>query len=308
LQSPSFSLLSRADDLVQKRRRDEGVRPVKISTWNINGVRARASDVYDFLREEQPDVLCLQEVKASAHQVPVSLSGHEGYWSYWHGNKGYSGVAILVRRACCPVRPVFSHPAFDFEQRVVVVELGNLRLASIYVPNGGKELAPKLTFLQAMAAWTGEELRDGRDLLLCGDLNVTRGPNDVHPSERDASLIGQTKAERSLFETLLAHHLTDLGRHFAPDDQSLFTWWAPWREHRERNIGWRIDYVLTSPAMTALAKACTAQREFGSSDHGPVSATFERALFDPASVKPGAEQVATPETTGPQLDLFGNKV
>ena len=278
---------------------------MKISTWNINGVRARESDVYEFLREEQPDVLCLQEVKASAHQVPVSLSGHEGYWSYWHGNKGYSGVAILVRRACCPVRPVFTHPAFDMEQRIVVAELGNLRLASIYVPNGGKELAPKLTFLQELERWAGEHLRHGRDLVLCGDLNVTRTGSDVHTSERDETRLGQTRQERSLFEKLLAHELTDLGRHFAPDDESLFTWWAPWREHRERNIGWRIDYVLASPAMSALAKSCTAQRQFGSSDHGPVSAMFERSVFDPASVKEGAEQ-APPEATGPQLDLFGN--
>ena len=282
---------------------------MKISTWNVNGVRAREGDVADFLREEQPDVLCLQEVKASAHQVPASLSGHEGYWSYWHGNKGYSGVAILVRRACCPVRPVFTHPSFDLEQRIVVAELGNLRLASIYVPNGGKELAPKLTFLQSMETWASEQLRSGHDLVLCGDLNVTRTGSDVHESERDPTLLGQTRQERALLEGLLAHQLTDLGRHFAPGDESLFTWWAPWREHRERNIGWRIDYVVTSPDMSALAKSCTAQREFGSSDHGPVSATFERSLFDPASVKAGVEQVvALPEAPGPQLDFFGNKV
>lgn len=282
---------------------------MKVCTWNINGVRAREGDVHDLLRAEQPDVLCLQEVKASAHQVPPSLTGHEGYWSYWHGNKGYSGVAILVRRACCAVRPRFTHPAFDLEQRVVVVELGKLRLASVYVPNGGKDLAVKLTFLEAMAAWAGDEVRAGRDLVVCGDLNVTRTAGDVHASERNDTLIGQTPHERALFERLLSHQLTDLGRHFAPGDESLFTWWAPWREHRERNIGWRIDYVLTSPAMTALAKTCTAERQYGSSDHGPVTATFERSLFDPATVEAGAAQVvAEPEARGPQLDLFGNKV
>lgn len=288
--------------------RDEGGRTVKISTWNVNGVRAREGDVYAFLREEQPDVLCLQEVKASPHHVPVSLSGHDGYWSYWHGNKGYSGVAILVRRSSCPVRPVFTHPRFDVEQRVVVAELGTLRLASIYVPNGGKELGPKLTFLEGLATWAGEALREGRDLVLCGDLNVTRTPGDVHASERDDAAIGQTAQERALFERLFAHGLTDLGRHFAPDDDALFTWWAPWREHRERNIGWRIDYVLSSPAISALATSCTAQRQFGSSDHAPVTASFERALFDQATVKAGAAQVvAAPEAVDPQLDLFGNK-
>ncbi len=280
---------------------------MKIATWNINGVRAREGDVHAFLREAQPDVLCLQEVKASPHQVPVSLKDHEGYWSYWHGNKGYSGVAILVRRASCPVRPVFSHPDFDVEQRIVVVELGTLRLASIYVPNGGKELAPKLTFLRAMEAWAGEQLGSGRDLVLCGDLNVTRTPGDVHPSERNLTAIGQTAEERALFEKLLSHQLTDLSRHFAPNDEALFTWWAPWREHRERNIGWRIDYVLTSPAMSALATSCTAQRQFGSSDHGPVTASFTRLLFEPSAVKAGDPQVVdTPDEREPQLDLFGN--
>ncbi|MBL8923057.1 MAG: exodeoxyribonuclease III [Myxococcaceae bacterium] len=280
---------------------------MKISTWNVNGLRAREGDVHHFLREEAPDLLCLQEVKASLHQVPVSLRDHEGYWSYWHGHKGYSGVAMLVRRSCCPVRPVFTHPSFDVEQRIVVAELGALRVASIYVPNGGKEFAPKLTFLRALASWAGDELRAGHDLVLCGDLNVARTAHDVHESERDATATGQTEAERSLFEQLLAHQLTDLGRRFAPDDASSFTWWAPWREHRERNIGWRIDYVLTSSAMSALAKACTARREFGTSDHAPVSAVFERALFDPATVKAGpAQELVQHERKGPQLDLFGS--
>jgi exodeoxyribonuclease III len=279
---------------------------MKISTWNINGVRARETDVYDFVRDERPDVLCLQEIKASPHQVPVSLTGLDGYWSYWHGNKGYSGVALLVRKACCPVRPVFSHPSFDHEQRIVVAELGALRLASIYVPNGGKDFAAKLDFLRALDLWVGDQLRFGLSVVLCGDLNVARTPRDVHETLRDELQTGQTPNERALLERLIAHGLTDLGRAFFPDDDALFTWWAPWREHRERNIGWRLDYVLTSPSLTPLAKQCVAQRQFGSSDHGPVTATFEGALFDPATVKPGAEPPATKaEATGPQLDLFG---
>jgi exodeoxyribonuclease-3 len=280
---------------------------MKISTWNVNGLRARESDVHHFLKEEQPDVLCLQEVKASLHQVPVSLTGHDGYWSYWHGNKGYSGVAILVRKAVCPVRPVFSHPGFDVEQRAVVAELGNLRVASIYVPNGGKEFEPKLVFLEGLEAWAGAQLRAGLDLVVCGDLNVTRTSADVHVSERNGAAIGQTTAERSRFERLLEHDLTDLGRHFAPTDEQLFTWWAPWREHRERNIGWRIDYVLASRGPAAAATTCTARRDFGTSDHGPVSATFERAVFEASSVTPGREQdvLATAQSAGPQLDLFG---
>lgn len=280
---------------------------MKISTWNVNGVRAREGDVHHFLRDEQPDVLCLQEVKASAHQVPPSLADDERYWTYWHGDKGYSGVAILVRRACCPVRPVFSHPSFDLEHRVVVAELGNLRLASVYVPNGGKELEPKLTFLDAMAAWAKEQRSAGRELIVCGDLNVTRTGADVHASERDPNHLGQTPTERALLERLIELQLVDLGRHFAPDDDTLFTWWAPWREHRERNIGWRIDYVLASQRLAAMAKTCVSQRLFGTSDHAPVSATFDGQLFDPNRVVAGeAKPVSAPAPKSPQLDLFGS--
>jgi exodeoxyribonuclease-3 len=280
---------------------------VKISTWNVNGVRAREADVYGFLRDEQPDVLCLQEIKASPHQVPVSLSGHADYWSYWHGHKGYSGVALLVRKATCPTRPRFTHPDFDEEQRAVVVELGTLRLASLYVPNGGKDYETKVRFLNALDGYVARQRGLGFTLVLCGDLNVTRTPRDVHPTLRDEAQLGQTPAERAQLERILAHGLDDLGRRFAPDDDALFTWWAPWQEHRENNRGWRLDYVLASAEAAALAKGCTAERLVGSSDHGPVTAGFERSLFEPQAVLEGPAQViAAPEPDrGPQLDLFG---
>jgi exodeoxyribonuclease-3 len=280
---------------------------VKIATWNVNGVRAREADVYGFLRDEQPDVLCLQEIKASPHQVPVSLSGHADYWSYWHGHKGYSGVALLVRKRCCPTRPRFSHPDFDHEQRVVVAEFDTLRVASLYVPNGGKDFEAKVRFLNALDAYVSRQRGLGFTLVLCGDLNVTRTPRDVHSTLRDESQLGQTAGERAQLERILGHGLEDLGRRFAPDDDALFTWWAPWQECREQNRGWRLDYVLASPDAAALATGCTAARLVGTSDHGPVTAVFEGALFKPESVVEGPAQViaaAEPER-GPQLDLFG---
>src|SRR3954453_15388983 len=83
---------------------------VKIATWNVNGIRGRQAQVQEFIDREQPDVLCLQEIKAAIDQLPVWLCEIEGYWCYWHGGKGYSGVALHVRKATCPDRPAFAHP------------------------------------------------------------------------------------------------------------------------------------------------------------------------------------------------------
>ena len=97
---------------------------MKIATWNVNGIRARQVELQELLATEQPDVLCLQEIKALPEQVPDLLVAPDGYWCYWHGGRGYSGVALLVRRALCASTPVFSHPPFDLEQRIVVADLG----------------------------------------------------------------------------------------------------------------------------------------------------------------------------------------
>lgn len=279
---------------------------VKITTWNVNGIRARADQLADWLRLEKPDVVCLQEIKALPHQIPQHLVEHEHYWSYWHGGGGYSGVALLVHKQLSPTRPQFSHPEFDHENRIVVARFDDVLVASIYVPNGGKDFNAKVRFLEAMEQYAAVQHAAGLKLMLCGDLNVARTPVDVHEKLRNSQQTGQTDGERALLERILSHGLTDLGRHFAPDDTALFTWWAPWRQYRERNIGWRLDYVLTSEPLTKAAQRCTAIREFGSSDHGPVTAVFEGQLFDPAKVTEGkapeAKKAEAPAI--PQLDLF----
>jgi exodeoxyribonuclease-3 len=191
---------------------------MKIATWNVNGVRARQAELQQLLAAEQPDVLCLQEIKASPEQVPSLLVAPEGYWCYWHGRRGYSGVALLVGRRFAPEAPAFSHPSFDRDERIVVADLGALRVASVYVPNGGKDYDAKLAFL--------------------------------------------------------ATGLADVGRLLDPGNDNLFTWWAPWRNLRQRNIGWRIDYVLAAGALGASARSAVSMREFGTSDHAPVVVEF----------------------------------
>ena len=276
---------------------------MKVCTWNVNGVRAREAQVFEWLRREKPDVLCLQEIKASPHQVPVSLVEPEGYWAHWHGEGGYSGVALLIAKAVCPVRPANSQPSFDMECRAAVVALGDLEIASLYIPNGGKDFSAKVRFLEALERFASERHAAGKRLMLCGDFNVAHTEKDVHERLRDPQLTGQTAGERALLDKVFGHGLTDLGRHFAPDDDALFTWWAPWREYRQRNIGWRLDLVLTSASVTKQARSCTAQREFGTSDHGPVTAIFAGALFDPQRLE-AAPEPAKRSSAEPQLDLF----
>ena len=201
----------------------------------------------------------------------------EGYACYWHGGKAYSGVGLMVHESLAPQRPVFSHPDFDYENRIVTVDLttnvGEVTIASIYVPNGGKDFPAKMKFLEAMDAYASANA--GKAIVLMGDMNVARTERDVHPKERKPRAIGQLPEERALIERILGRGFVDLGRKFDPDNEGLFTWWAPWRNMRQRNIGWRLDYVFASEALAARATSCTVDRDFGTSDHAPVVATFE---------------------------------
>ena len=249
---------------------------MKIVSWNVNGIRARQAEVQALIEREQPDVLCLQELKAAIDQLPIWLADLEGYWCYWHGGKGYSGVGLHVRKAACVERPDFQHPDFDYEHRIVVaahaagdrgVDLRAERREGLpredAVPRGDGRLCRR------------RPRRSGAPLILCGDLNVARTDMDVHPKERKAGATGQRPEERALIERIAGRGLVDVHRALHPDDADLFTWWAPWRNLRQRNIGWRIDYILATRTLAVRASSCAAQRETGTSDHAPVVAVFD---------------------------------
>ena len=198
----------------------------------------------------------------------------EGYWCYWHGEKAYSGVGLHVSRTLAAERPAFSHPEFNFENRIAAVDLGDLTVASVYVPNGGKDYPAKLRFLEALDAYAESFTRTGRALVLCGDLNVAITDRDVHVKERKAKAIGQQPEERELMTRILSRGLVDVQRQVYPDKDDVFTWWPPWREMRKRNIGWRIDYIFASTALAAKTQSCPVLSDIGTSDHAPVMATF----------------------------------
>jgi exodeoxyribonuclease-3 len=247
---------------------------MRIATWNVNGIRARQKQVHEWILRDQPDIVCLQEIKASPEHVPPVLRELDGYWCYWHGFKGYSGVGLLVRKSFAAVSPAFTHPHFNIENRMIVATIGDLTVASIYVPNGGKDLGAKLRFLNELVDFARDFSRDSKTLILCGDLNVAHTPRDVHPKER-GNFTGQLPVERALIDDILAYGLVDLGRAMAPDDDGLFTWWAPWREMRKRNIGWRLDYIYPNLKLAERAVSCVVETAVGTSDHAPVVAEFK---------------------------------
>jgi len=247
---------------------------MKIASWNVNGIRARQAQLHEWIARERPDIVCLQELKAASDQLPTALCEMEGYWCYWHGGKAYSGVGLHVSKSVAPDRPAFSHPPFDYEFRIVTVDIGPLTIASVYVPNGGKDFQAKMRFLEALDEYVQTFQDRGAALVVCGDLNVARTERDVHPKERKPRAIGQLPEERALIERIISRGLEDVGRAVDPDNDGLFTWWAPWRNMRERNIGWRLDYVLASQPLASTVISCPVQKDVGTSDHAPVVATF----------------------------------
>jgi exodeoxyribonuclease-3 len=250
---------------------------VKIATWNVNGVRARQANVQEWIERERPDVVCLQEIKAGIDQLPVWLCELDGYWCYWHGGKGYSGVALHVSKSFSPERPAFEPPAFDYEHRIVQARLAQATVVSVYVPNGGKDFPAKMRFLASLDEFAASLHAESRPVVICGDLNIARTEMDVHPKERKPNAIGQLPEERARLEGIIAHGLVDVGRALEPDNDQMFTWWAPWRNLRQRNIGWRLDYVLASRSLFDRGVRCEVQKDVGTSDHAPVVATFTPA-------------------------------
>jgi len=250
---------------------------VKVATWNVNGIRARERQFVEWVRRDRPDVVCLQEIKATPEQLGESLTLLPEYWNYWHGGpRGYSGVSLHLRKDAFPARPDFGHPEFDVENRVVHAKVGDgVVLASVYVPNGGKDYPAKLRFLEAMRGYVDGVHGAGGKLVLCGDLNVARTDMDVYAKERKPGAVGQRPDERELFESVLACGLDDVARTLDPTNDALFTWWPPWRSMRQKNHGWRIDYVLVSAYRGMKAAECKVLADVGTSDHAPVMAVLE---------------------------------
>jgi exodeoxyribonuclease-3 len=265
---------------------------MKIVSWNVNGIRAahKKGDFDKMLKALEPDILLLQETKAEERESPVDLPGYEEFWESAKHKKGYSGVALFVKGTPEDVRfglpedlaekyklgdDEYGNP--NEEGRVIAADLGDFFVISVYTPNSKGDLS-RLTlrhtrwdpaFLEYM-----KRLEEEKPVIFGGDLNVARSPIDLaHPKENEGEH-GYTTEEREGIEEVLRAGFIDTFRHLHPDQKEAYTWWTHWQRARERNVGWRIDYLFASHALARKIKKAEIHPELMGSDHCPVSLTL----------------------------------
>jgi exodeoxyribonuclease-3 len=254
---------------------------VHVVSLNVNGFRAAVRrGLLEWMAEKRPDLLCLQEIRAAGSQLPVREFEQLGYESVWNlgSRPGYSGVGILGRIGMEPVADPLDDPATEHEGRFVAVRAGETVVTSSYVPNGNtgpERLAVKLAHLRALRDWAEDQLAAAGRLLLAGDFNIAAEPIDV---ARPTHPTGFLPSEREAFAALLELGLADCFRIFHPGEPGHYTWWENWPRGRERNIGWRFDYLLASPLLARELQACRHEQEPRLSDHCAVAGQFARRL------------------------------
>jgi len=231
--------------------------PMKIATWNVNSLKVRLPHLLDWLAEQQPDVLCLQELKQEDHNFPCAEIEAAGYQVAFSGQKTYNGVALLARQPITDV--LYGNPHFPDEQkRLITGTVGDTRVICAYMPNGqavgSDKYDYKLRWLDALAIWVGEELAAHPKLALCGDYNIAPDDRDVHDPKAWAGSILCSEPERAAFQRLIGLGLEDSFRLFEQPEKT-YSWWDYRMLGFQKNQGLRIDHVLLSKA---LAETCTA--------------------------------------------------
>ncbi len=258
---------------------------MKIYSWNVNGIRAvhKKGDLQAFIDKHQPDILCLQETKANHDQIDLDWPEYE---EYWHSaeKKGYSGTAIFTK---IPPVEVFQGIPEDIaskyklsdsygdttkEGRVIVAEFDGFYTATVYTPNAKDDLSRipmrqewDPAFLEYM-----DRLQQEKPVIFCGDFNVAHTELDLARPKENRGKKGFTDEERGGFDAMIEKNFVDSFRLFNTEDGN-YTWWSNFGNARERNVGWRIDYVMISEELTPLVKSARIHSDVFGSDHCPVS-------------------------------------
>lgn len=231
-------------------------------------------DFMGSLEAMNPDVLCLQETKAQDDQVLDTLEGLQGYYLYTNSavKKGYSGTAILTREEPIGVTVDIGIEEHDQEGRVITAEYPNFYLVTVYTPNSGSELKRlgyRQTWDAAFLAYL-KELEKTKPVIACGDLNVAHTEMDLaRPKQNYNKAAGYMQEEIDGFQNLMDAGFVDTYRHLKPEEIK-YTWWSYRAGARPRNIGWRIDYFITSPSLKDSIKDAEILNEIMGSDHCPV--------------------------------------
>jgi exodeoxyribonuclease-3 len=257
---------------------------MRIATWNVNSLRVRLEIVIDWLSHDGPDVICLQETKATDDVFPVAPLAAAGYEAVFTGQKTYNGVAILSRLPLTDVVWALPDAPGEGEKRFIAATVGGLRVINVYVPNGQAVGSPrfsyKLAWLERLRAYLATTYTTDEALLLCGDFNVAPEPRDVYDAEKVDGEILFHPEERAAFARLLAWGLHDTLR-LHHQEGGLYSWWDYRAAAFRRDLGFRIDHILATPPAAARCTAVTLERQLRGlpkpSDHIPVVATLRES-------------------------------
>lgn len=261
---------------------------MKIVSWNVNGIRAvhRKGLFIPFVEKYQPDIICLQETKAEKGQVEIDLPEYEEYWNSSTARKGYSGTAIFSKIK--PISVNFGFPEtiankYDLkndgygdlnkEGRLIVAEYEDFYVVCVYTPNSKGDLSRlPLRHKQWDPAFLEyvKNLKQKKNVIFCGDLNVAHTEEDLANPKQNEGEHGFTKEEREGMDNIIKAGFVDTFRHFTPKGNGFYTWWTPWRNARERNIGWRIDYFLVNKELISKIKKSEILSGVYGSDHCPI--------------------------------------
>ena len=255
---------------------------MKIATWNVNSFKVRLPHVLDWLAANQPDVLCLQELKQEDSQFPLEAIRQAGYQAAFNGQKTYNGVAILSKPALADVQrdiPNFSDP----QKRVIAATINGIRIVCVYIPNGqsldSDKYRYKLSWLAALQVWLKDELAKYPELALLGDFNIAPEERDVYDPQAWEGNVLVSEPERTAFRLLEQLGLRDSFRLFEQPEKS-YSWWDYRMMAFRRNMGLRIDHIMLSTALAQACVACTIdptpRKLERPSDHAPVVAEINQ--------------------------------
>lgn len=248
---------------------------MKVISWNVNGLRAILQrGLIDFIKEEEPDCLCLQEIKATPVDVDASV-WPEGYHAVWNPaeKKGYSGTLCLLKGDPQHFQRGIGNPTGDSEGRVITVDWGPYYIVTVYTPNSQNELR-RLSF--RIRSWEVAfrryivSLQAEKPVIVCGDLNVAHEEIDIANPKSNRRNAGFTDEERRAFGRLLSLGLVDTFRHLHPGEPDHYTWWSYRMNARARNVGWRLDYICISESLLPQMEEAIIYKDVKGSDHCPV--------------------------------------
>ncbi|WP_293934111.1 exodeoxyribonuclease III [Sphingobacterium sp. UBA6645] len=249
---------------------------MKIITYNVNGIRAALKKGWiDWLKIANPDVICLQEIKANLEQVPeILLIEDLGYEHYWYPaqKKGYSGTAIFTKKTPKHVEYGCGFEDYDFEGRAIRLDFDEASVMSVYFPSGTTgdiRQDFKYKFLDDFQNYSNELLKEKEKLVICGDYNICHRPIDIHNPKSNANSSGFLPAEREWMEQFINSGYIDSFRHLNADPHH-YTWWSYRAGARAKNLGWRIDYNMVSNALKDNIKGAKIWTDAVHSDHCPV--------------------------------------